>query len=143
MTAQSAQDKVLADDLTFYRRRYLPLTQVLYSLQCKYFDDLFTLAKDEKIGVVVFLMPLSAENRQLLPNGWLKQFSLNWKKQVAQFGFDIYDLNEGDYQSTFHRSDFVDSVHLSLSGAEKFYTIFVQKLLESPTAARSLQSAPR
>lgn len=143
MTVQSAQDHVLADDLNVYRRRYIPLNHALYSLQCSYLNDLLTLAKDEKIGVVVFLMPLSSENRRLLPAGWLKEFSLNCKKRVAHFGFEIYDLNDGIYQSTFHRSDFVDSVHLSLSGAEKFYTIFVQKLLESPTAARSLNYAQR
>ena len=137
------QSNAFAEDLIVYRRRYLPLNRALYSMQCSYLDDLLILAKDQKIGVVVFLMPLSAENRQLLPNGWLKQFSLNCKNQVAQFGFDIYDLNEGAYESTFHRSDFVDSVHLSLSGAEKFYSIFVQKLLESPTAARSLHHTPR
>ncbi len=138
-----SQSNALADDLRVYRRRYLPLNQALYSMQCNYLNDLLTLAKHEKIGVVVFLMPLSSENRRLLPNGWLNQFSLNCKKQVAQFGFDIYDLNEGVYQSTFQRSDFVDSVHLSLSGAEKFYSIFVEKLLKSPTAAKSLNATQR
>ncbi len=134
------QEKILVDDLNLYRRRYLPINRELLSLQMNHLEELLILASKENIGVVVFFMPLSRANREMLPDEWLKQFSYHCKQKVNSFGFDIYDLNEIGYQATFDRSDFVDSVHLSVSGAEKFYDIFVQKLLESSTVSKSLKS---
>jgi hypothetical protein len=134
------QEKILAEDLNLYRRRYLPINRELLSLQMNHLEELLILASKENIGVVVFFMPLSRANREMLPDEWLKQLSYHCKQKVNSFGFDIYDLNDISYQATFERSDFVDSVHLSVSGAEKFYDIFVQKLLESSTVSESLKS---
>lgn len=132
---------VLSQDLELYRRRYLPINQYLLGSQMKYLTDLLSQARSKGIRVVIFLMPLSPANRQLLPDGWLSRFGLDCQRIACDQGAEFFDMNGAPFSGMFNQSDFVDSVHVSRSGAEKFYQIFVERLLASSAIRLGLRNS--
>lgn len=110
------KDERWANSTIEYTRRYKNIADRDLSVQTGFLDRLLDLCGDREIKVIVVNMPLSADNRKLLPPGFYSQY----RKKIAEIsnrpGVKLLDLGES---TEFTTSDFWDTVHLEHGGGYK------------------------
>lgn len=111
-----------------YTRRYKNIDQRDLSVQMSFLKKLLEVSHERGIKVVVVNMPLSENNRKLLPPGFYQRFrSEVGKIAAADSGVKFLDIGDS---SDFTRWDFWDTAHLGPSGGVKVMTHLVPVLKE-------------
>lgn len=105
-------------DLDAYRRMYLPVDEKFCSLQFRYLQKMLALAKDNNVRVLLVAMPLSRENKDLLPAEFLPRFWSEVTEIANRYGASICKPEE---DVAFDLKDFEDSAHLNKQGGEKLF----------------------
>lgn len=117
-----------------YRGLYARPRKKVVADEYVFLEQLGALARQNSVKLLVVNMPIPAENRDLLPNG----FYSNYKKMLAGISRTqnaIYlDLESSD---NFVRDDYFDSSHLNRKGAAKFCRIISETVMNSQVSAAS------
>lgn len=109
--------QLISDDLIRYRGRYVPFNKPQVDFQMSCYKDFLSRAEAAGLNVLVVNMPLTLENKQLLPNTYYKQFvdsvqSIAGANHIAFVNADFSDLTE---------LDFTDSCHLNAFGGKRLF----------------------
>lgn len=99
-----------------YRRRYRNIADRDLSIQMGFLDKLMSVCQERGIRVIVVNMPLTAVNRQLLPNGFYQNFQETIGKMASQHNAAYVPLGASP---DFNDGDFWDTTHLNHSGGHK------------------------
>ena len=106
-----------SNSLKEYRGRYHNIDKQDLSVQMGFLGKLLNLCHDRGIKVVLVNMPLSRENRALMPAGFYQQFRARINSIVEQRTAVQY-IDLGDANG-FGRPDYWDTVHLNDQGGHK------------------------
>ncbi|HEY9789871.1 MAG TPA: hypothetical protein V6D22_05715 [Candidatus Obscuribacterales bacterium] len=102
--------------LNEYKRRYRDIGGKDFELQFSFLERMLQLCQSRHIKVIVVNMPLSRDNRQLLPDGFYSNFSKRVDKVVTAYGDQYLDLGAS---AEFQHDDFWDTTHLNHFGGHK------------------------
>lgn len=102
--------------LNEYRRRYKGADEKGVTLQMSFLEKTLHLCHKRGIRVILVNMPITADNRNLLPDGFYKFYQQKLKVIAAANGTDFLDLGAS---SKFQRADFWDTTHLNHGGGHK------------------------
>lgn len=122
-------------DLPTYRQVYLPPNKPLFERQVKYLNRLAELAAKADISLVLVNMPLTAENKEVLPPGWHDRYMEAVSTVAQKHNLEFIDL---DVPGKYSLPDFEDSCHLNASGGKKMYAALVEALSRTDVATTSL-----
>ena len=106
-----------SDNTRDYQKRYKNIYTSQFQEQLEYLDTLLSLLREQKIKVVVFIMPLTPSNRKLLPDSFWSYFIQKISTMCQKHDADWLDI-DADWRA-FTKEDFVDGVHLNLPGGLK------------------------
>jgi hypothetical protein len=114
---QALEGQRWQSSLREYRGRYQNIDKQDLSVQMGLLGRLADLCHQRGIKLILVDMPLSMENRALLPNGFYQRFRQSVGKVVSDKpGVEYVDLGAS---GIFGRSDFFDSAHLNQAGGHK------------------------
>ncbi len=114
---RSGEGYFFEDNTNEYRLRYSnPFSQQFYT-QLSSFDSLLKYLAQQHIKVVVFGLPLTSINRQILPKKFWQLYSENIITTCKKYDADWIDI-DNDFKA-FSDSQFLDGVHLNLPGGER------------------------
>jgi hypothetical protein len=122
-------------DLSLYKQVYNPVNAKLFETQMKYLNKMLKLCKEHQIKLYLVNMPLTAENKRLLPQSVWNRYHQLVETSAAQSGA-IY-LN-ADKVAQYTLKDFEDSCHLNANGGKKFYSTLVEALRDTGNNQQSL-----
>lgn len=117
-------------DLPEWKERYLPANFERFDREKASFENMLATCKKNGIRMIVVNMPLTSENKKLIPEKLYARYQSEICKLPAQFGDELIDLDSND---AFQLSDFYDSAHVNAQGGKK-----VQDLMVSSAKTLSL-----
>lgn len=117
-------------DLPEWKERYLPANFERFEKEKASFENMLATCKKNGIRMIVVNMPLTSENKKLIPDKLYARYKNEVCKLPAQFGDELIDL---DSNKAFQQSDFYDSAHVNSQGGKK-----VQDLMVSSAKTLSL-----
>lgn len=104
--------------LTEYRSCYCGIDRSpKYQQQMQFFGEALSFARSASLKVLLVNLPLTAQNKELLPPGMYDRFRRDVKSAVDKSGTLFLDLSE---DKDFTTDDFYDSAHLGEKGCRKF-----------------------
>ena len=118
-------ENALKEDLVLYRKRYLPVDQKKLQVQLRNLELMLAQAKTEKIKVLLFGMPISRENANILPIETRQMLANEINRIAKRNDVRLEDLNRSD-KCNFQLNDYVDSVHLNKAGSIKLLPLLVK-----------------
>lgn len=121
-----------------YTRRYKNISQKGIEGQTAFLKRLISVAKENKIKLVVLNMPLAPENRGTLPPGFYAQFQKEIGAVCNQPGVRFVDIGASN---EFDHLDFWDTAHLGPSGGFKLLPHIVPAMQELRAETASSNSA--
>jgi len=113
----SADGQSFADNTEEYRVRYKNPDLPQSVSQMNSFEGLLKYLSQQRIKVVVFGMPLTTSNKQLLPQNFWSQYNQQIAGLCKKYDADWIDINS--YKEGFPDSEFMDGIHLNLHGGFK------------------------
>jgi hypothetical protein len=116
-----------AKDLATYDKVYNPVKPQRFAEQSTCLQKMLQSANKNHIKVLLVNMPLTAENRALLPASALATYNQTVKDIAAKNQVALLDLQQS---SVFKPDDFIDSCHLNAQGGAKFYREMVPVIAE-------------
>lgn len=114
----------ILNDIEVYRNVYLPVNQPQFNTQANYLRKMLKLCQEGNIKLVVVNMPLTRENKAILPVAAMKQYKDLLQSETNRFGAVFYDADSNDYAL----NDFEDSCHMNKNGGKKFYVRLADEL---------------
>ena len=117
-------------DLPEWKERYLPANFDRFEKEKTSFQNMLALCKKNGINLIVVNMPITNENKKLIPEKLYARYKNEICKMPAQYGNEMLDL---DANEAFQLSDFYDSAHMNAHGGKK-----VQELMVSTAKTLSL-----
>ena len=105
----------LEKDLIQYRARYNPPNFQKFEENLVSLEKLFKLCNRKNIHLILVEMPLTDENKGLIPDSLSCRYHTDLEKLRTKYNISYIDLSQG-----FLVSDFLDSAHLNGSGGKKF-----------------------
>lgn len=114
-----------AEDLAVYSAMYLPLNMKSFDYQSKYLERFLQLAQNKNIPVLLIDMPITAQNREILPNQFIKTYNNNLNQVATKYGATLF---RPEQDSQFSLSDYDDSVHLNAQGGAKLFNQIAQTI---------------
>jgi lysophospholipase L1-like esterase len=121
-----------------YSMRYRKFNAVQYSTQQRFLQDLLTTCHDRQIQVLLVNMPLTEDNRKLMPQGLYKSYLDNLQTVAANNAVPLLDLSK----EQFPDQCYYDTVHLNEAGA-KLFQAQLQKVLKANADGRMTASLPK
>lgn len=121
------KDERWANSTKEYTRRYKNIAERDLSVQTGFLDRLLDVCGERGIKVVVINMPLTEDNRNLLPAGFYSSFREKVAGLANRPGVKFLDLGES---KEFDVSDFWDTVHLEHGGGYKMLKHLLPNLEE-------------
>lgn len=103
-------------DLAEYQGRYNPPNFARFEKEREFMLDMIALCRENGIKLVVFNMPLTAENRALIAPDLMARYRKDVLAAAREGAFSFVDI---DAKSDFAADDFTDSAHTSASGGRK------------------------
>ena len=122
-------------DIQQYREAYNPPNYKLFEQQRAHLSSMLQLAQNKNLTVILVNMPLTAENKNLLPIESRQLYLSTIKSLCTKYGASFYDL---DHQGLYRLSDFEDSCHMNRYGGEKLFACLVDKLSQDKIAIKSI-----
>ncbi len=105
------------NNINDYRIRYRDPFSSQFQMQMGCFDALLAYLSQMNIKVLVIDMPLTNDNRKLLPASFWQTYTDQIIKTCRKYGAEFLDINN-DWKA-FGDEDFIDSVHLNPPGGLK------------------------
>ncbi|MBI2812084.1 MAG: hypothetical protein HYX67_14805 [Candidatus Melainabacteria bacterium] len=121
-TQQSSADNWI-DMINQYRSIYSKLRPDLIEKQAQFLARFIQDRQTAQTKLLIINMPLSEDNRQLLPPGFYEKFRKDLGVVVATNGAEFLDLGS---DSEFERKDFLDCAHINRQGCRKLMTHIVK-----------------
>lgn len=131
------RDEIWTKSIEEYGRRYRYFNEQQFNKQKDCFRALLTLCKERNIKLYVMAMPLTADNRKLMPAGFYDRYISFVRQATENASVPFSDLNRG-----YVDNDFYDTVHLNGLGGEKFLTTVGAVVSAKTSLARSKPSNP-
>lgn len=120
--SQDARDKRWQDSEREYRRRYKNIDERDIGIQYDFLNRTLTMCRERGIQAIIINMPLSQQNRVLMPAGFYARYRKQTQSIVKANGFSYIDLGDSkDYAG----EDFFDTVHLGHMGGYKLLRQFI------------------
>jgi hypothetical protein len=122
------KDERWANSTLEYTRRYKSIDEDRsLAVQTGFLGRLLQLCHERDIKVVVINMPLSRDNRNLLPSGFYSRFRSDIAKIAARPGVKFIDLGDAN---EFVSGDFWDTCHLEHGGGYKLLNHLLPSMKE-------------
>lgn len=112
-------------DLPEWKERYSPANFKRFESEKASFKKMLANCRDKGIKVIVVNMPVTAQNKALIPDNLYDRYSQEICTLPPEYGFEIIDLNSNP---SFTTSDFYDSAHLNAGGGKKVQDILVSSV---------------
>jgi hypothetical protein len=103
-------------DLALFRKRYNPPNYELFAKHAANFDEMLKTCHEKGIHLVVVNMPITEENKALMPPEMLNRYRQAMLASTTRWGVHLVDMDN----KTFNESDFWDSCHLNTHGGDKW-----------------------
>jgi hypothetical protein len=117
-------------DLPEWKERYRPANNDRFEKEKAAFQKMLDTCKQKGIRMIVVNMPITKENKDIVPKSLLDRYKNEICAMPAQYGNEMLDL---DASGQFQLSDFYDSAHVNAQGGKK-----VQELMVSSAKTLSL-----
>lgn len=121
-----------------YKHRYRDIDKKDLSVQFGFLDRLLKTCANRDIRVVVVNMPLTAENRALLPDGFYDTFRQRIKETANRPLVQFVDLGSAPQ---FTKKDFWDTAHLNHLGGYKLIAATLPYMKKALTEAQLERTA--
>ncbi|HEY9787498.1 MAG TPA: hypothetical protein V6D17_19070 [Candidatus Obscuribacterales bacterium] len=105
-------------DIAHYKSMYLPVKKKLMEVQFSYLEELLTLARKEKVQVLLVELPLPRRNLNLLPAGVASTIYHRAQELSTKYDADYLVASKAD---NYSESDFEDIAHLNAAGGRKLF----------------------
>jgi hypothetical protein len=122
-----------------YKKRYRTPNAEMFATQKVFLDKLIALAKEKNIGVVLVNMPLTPDNKALMPAGSYGEFIETLTSTAQKYDLPFINL---DSSGGFTKANFYDTSHMNGSGGKKLIEAIVQSLAADQRVAVRLSPAP-
>lgn len=109
---------IWAKSIEEYGRRYRYFNAQQFNKQKDCFKALVALCKERQIKLYVMAMPLTGDNRKLMPPEFYDKYISFVESETKAAGVPFLDLQKEAYGD----NDFYDTVHLNSQGAARFLT---------------------
>lgn len=129
---------IFVDNSRDYRRRYKNSHPATYDVQMQYFREFLAYLNSEKTKVIVLGMPLTKENRAVLPDSFWRKYRADMQALCTAGNATWVDLIS---DPDFSRNDFCDTVHLNGTGGEKLASKIAESLNSQSIAWRKNNQA--
>ncbi len=128
--SSTEQKRAQFADLPEWRERYLPANVDRFEKEKASFQKMLDTCKKKGIRMIVVNMPITNENKEIIPRKLFERYQNEVCTMPAQYGDEMLDL---DGSGAFQLSDFYDSAHVNAQGGKK-----VQDLMVSSAKTLSL-----
>jgi hypothetical protein len=105
------------DNTDEYLLRYKNPLSPRFQLQLNYFEALLSLLAHQQIRVVVFDLPLTSSNKNLLPANFWSAYTQQISTICKKYDADLIEIDK-DVKG-FSDKEFMDSIHLNLVGGHR------------------------
>lgn len=112
------------ESLVEYKSRYNPANFRRYEQELSYFEKLAELCREKHIQLIVFNMPITDSNKQLLDKKLYASYLADTTSLTQKFGGKYIDLDKPGYTN----SDYLDSAHLNAAGGKKLQDNLIAQL---------------
>lgn len=113
------------EDLNNYKKVYLPVNDKCFETQRTYLQKLLKQCQDTHTPVLIVNMPLTRQNKDILPPElWARYFAMV-KGLCTKYGASYYDADD---QAGYTLADFEDSCHMNAQGGKKFYNAVLEPI---------------
>lgn len=119
----------LEKDLRHYAKRYIPVNQRRFENESEYLSKLVRLCEKNRVILIFIGMPLTSENKQLIPSQMKKSYSSAIGGVQGGNRVKWLDLSASP---NFEQADFSDSAHLNHNGSKKFQKVLLDELTADP-----------
>lgn len=99
-----------------YKNRYKNISMDKLRIQMGFMERLLKLTRDREMKVLIVNMPLTKDNRDLMPAGFYKEFSDEVSRLTRENGAIFADHGADE---DFDNNDFWDTAHMSYQGGFK------------------------
>ncbi len=127
--------KIFVNNVGDYKKRYRNTHPANYEAQMAYFKNYLNFLSDQGVRVLVVGMPLTQQNREILPGDFWQEFRGRILLSCGSAGADWLDLSDSP---DFSVDDFVDTVHLNADGGVKLAKEIAARISASPELAAAL-----
>ncbi len=110
------------NDLSEWKERYQPANFKRFEKEKASFQKMLAACKKNGIRMIVVNMPITDENKNLIPEKLYSRYQQEICKMPLQFGDELLDL---DASNAFQISDFYDSAHVNAQGGKKVQDVMV------------------
>lgn len=111
------RDAVWKQSIEEYAKRYKRFNAKQFEKQKECFHALTALCAERKIKLYVVAMPLTDDNRKLMPEGLYQQYISFVKGATEEAAVPFLDLQNSNL---YDESNFYDTVHLNSKGGQRF-----------------------
>lgn len=109
-------------DLPEWKERYRPANNDRFEKEKAAFQKMLDTCKQKGIRMIVVNMPITKENKDIVPKSLLDRYQNEICAMPAQYGNEMLDL---DASGQFQLSDFYDSAHVNAQGGKKVQELMV------------------
>jgi hypothetical protein len=121
-----------------YSIRYNPPREHMVSVQSEYLRKLIALSKKENTPLLIVNMPLSEENKALMPPGFYRNYLSRLQEICSTENIQFADLNTKPWSDN---SNFVDTVHLKPEISHQFVDALADTVAKS-SVSLALKGTP-
>ncbi|MBX9950571.1 MAG: hypothetical protein K2Y39_15490 [Candidatus Obscuribacterales bacterium] len=122
LTLKQTSKRAQFADLPEWKERYRPANNDRFEKEKAAFQKMLAICKEKSIRMIVVNMPLTKENKDIVPKKLLVRYQNEICAMPAQFGDEMLDL---DASGEFQLSDFYDSAHVNAHGGKKVQDLMV------------------
>ncbi|HEY9788010.1 MAG TPA: hypothetical protein V6D17_21660 [Candidatus Obscuribacterales bacterium] len=120
------------DNSQEYKMRYACIKERTYKTQLAFLEKLMNFCRQEGIELFLVNMPLTPDNRALMPAGFYESYMNKLRRLSSGYSAHFIDLNNAD---AFPKVAFADSVHLNGLGGVTFFRLLAGELSHDSTIA--------
>lgn len=113
------------EDLNNYKKVYLPINDKCFETQRTYLQKLLKQCQDTHTPVLIVNMPLTRQNKDILPPELWARYFATVKGLCTKYGASYYDADD---QAGYTLADFEDSCHMNAQGGKKFYKAVLEPI---------------
>ncbi len=128
--------RIFVDNSKDYRRRYKNTHPDTYDVQLAYFKSFVQYLRTSGARVLVVGMPLTASNRDILPESFWQRYKGDLRAALKPTGAKFLDLIA---DPGYDNNDFCDTVHLNATGGGKLARSIASAIASDKTLAEALR----
>jgi hypothetical protein len=126
------RNDIWAKSIDEYSRRYKFFNKQQFEKQKECFKSLVALCKQKGIKLYVVAMPITEDNRKLMPPELYSSYIDCLSSTTKAAGVPFLDLQKSGH---YHNDEFYDTVHLNGDGGERFLATMSNMVVKGASAA--------